>query len=88
MASFTPVGNLTGPTGATGPTGPIGPTGAAGADGAAGATGPNGVRGSKWYVYAGTSDEAIASNPAFFTDALPGDIFLDSVHGNLFIIGA
>ena len=85
MSTFIPVGNITGPQG---PIGPAGTNGIDGAPGATGAPGAAGVRGSKWFVYAGTSDQAIASDPAYFSTALPGDIFLDSLHGLLYFISA
>lgn len=70
-----------GPTGATGSTGPQGPTGA---DGTTGPTGATGVRGTKWYsgtAITGTSTTAAVFSGSGITDALAGDMYLNTSTG-------
>jgi hypothetical protein len=66
-----------GPQGQQGTTGPQGPTGAQGPQGPTGATGPQGQRGSDWIVQ--------PNNPPAPTGSeLTGDIWLNSVTGDIF----
>ena len=46
--------------------------------------GPTGVRGSKWFVFAGTPDDAVAFDSGFFDSAQDQDMFLDSVSGETY----
>ncbi len=94
-AGATGVTGSTGPIGVTGPTGPGGPTGVAGATGPIGTTGPTGptgstgsagARGTRWYVFAGTPDDALGADSTFFDTALPGDVFLNSTNGDVYVL--
>lgn len=73
-----PQGNV-GATGSQGPPGTAGaqgPAGAEGPQGPQGATGPAGVRGSTWTVQ--------ANAPGVIPGTLPGDMFLNSVNGDIY----
>ena len=68
---------VVGATGAQGIQGPDGVAGAVGPTGPTGQTGPTGVRGAQWFVGSGAP-------PATITNSLPGDMYLDTVTGDVY----
>ena len=71
-AGATGAQGATGTTGATGAQGPVGPTGATGP------TGTTGAAGTKWWNGAGP--------PGTITGAVPGDYYLDTTAGDVYVL--